>query len=80
MKLSIEVELGGDIKDMGVAQVGFLKSAPKAIKRAIKAVCWAFEPTISVHLVEDRPKKGKKSGTSSKSRAARHKGKKSTAK
>lgn len=67
MKFTITVELmqgdkpltPKDLKAFGT--INFVKAAPKAFKRAMKATCWPFEANVTVELVEE-PKKEKKSG------------------
>lgn len=66
MKFQINVELmkngkpvsAVDLKAFG--PINFIKAAPKAFKRAMKATCWPFDASIEVKLV-DEPK-GKKNG------------------
>jgi len=66
MKFHISVELrkdgkpltAEDLKTFGT--INFVKAAPKAFKRAMKATCWPFDADIQIELV-DEPK-GKKRG------------------
>ena len=68
MKFVITVELlqgdqpvtPKDLKAFGT--INFLKAAPKAFKRAMKATCWPFNANIGVELVDDTTKKEKKRG------------------
>jgi hypothetical protein len=74
MKFKITVELmQGDVpvapKDLkAFGTINFVKAAPKAFKRAMKATCWPFNANVTVDLVDDhsspkkRKKKGKKNG------------------
>lgn len=58
MKFEITVELlhgenpvtPKDLKSFG--SINFLKAAPKAFKRAMKATCWPFNANVSVEIVE----------------------------
>ena len=70
MKFTITVELlqgdapvtPKDLKTFGT--INFVKAAPKAFKRAMKATCWPFNANVTVDLVDDEPpKKGKKNGS-----------------
>jgi len=67
MKFQITVELlQGDRpvtpKDLAAfGTINFVKAAPKAFKRAMKATCWPFDANVTVELL-DEPKKGKKRG------------------
>lgn len=67
MRFQINVELLKDGKAVSAADlkafgpINFIKAAPKAFKRAMKATCWPFEANIEVKLV-DEPKGGKKHG------------------
>ena len=71
MKFQITVELlqnerpvtPKDLKAFGT--INFVKAAPKAFKRAMKATCWPFDANVEVHLLDDKPK-GKKSGRKKK--------------
>lgn len=65
MKFTITVELlQGDVpispKDLkSFGTINFVKAAPKAFKRAMKATCWPFNANVTVDLV-DQPSKKKK--------------------
>jgi len=65
MKFQINVELLKNGKAVSVADlkafgpINFVKAAPKAFKRAMKATCWPFDANIDVSLVNE-PKTGKK--------------------
>lgn len=67
MKFQITVELQKDGKPVSASDlkvfgpINFIKAAPKAFKRAMKATCWPFEASIDVKLV-DEPKGKKKNG------------------
>jgi len=70
MKFTITVELmqdGQPVTPKDLAKFGtinFVKAAPKAFKRAMKATCWPFDANVSVELVETKPRKknGRKKG------------------
>lgn len=72
MKFTITVELmqgdrpvtPKDLKAFGT--INFVKAAPKAFKRAMKATCWPFDANVTVELVEQVKPKGKKNGRSKK--------------
>jgi hypothetical protein len=63
MKFTITVELlQGDVpvtpKDLkAFGTINFVKAAPKAFKRAMKATCWPFNANVTVSLVDNPPKK-----------------------
>ena len=66
MKFTITVELLQDDipvvpKDLqAFGTINFVKAAPKAFKRALKAACWPFNANVTVDLVEETPSKRKK--------------------
>lgn len=61
MKFHITVELlhegkpvtPKDLKSFGT--INFVKAAPKAFRRAMKATCWPFDANIKIELI-DEPK------------------------
>lgn len=69
MKFKIVVELmHGDKpvtpKDLAAfGTINFVKAAPRAFRRAMKATCWPFDANVIVELLDEQKKpKGKKNG------------------
>jgi len=64
MKIQISVEIlnkghsltAKDLKVFGA--ISFIKRLPKVIKKAIKVVCWPFDATVQVRIL-DVPKVNK---------------------
>lgn len=59
MKIEVHIELlknGKKIKSHDLAPFGavaFSKGLPKAIRRALKAICWPFDSNIKVSITDN---------------------------